>query len=289
MRYLIEHETHLAFPEPVREHQVELRLAPREDATQRSLACELEIGPAATLREHFDCFGNRVHRASLVAPHTALDVRLRAEVETSGENPFDWGVLEPEAERALLARQVRETPRLLEFVLPRSPSVPDLAARAAALGLPSGGCDRPLVERVQAVMAWAGSRFEYRPDATDVHAPLDDFLVHGGGVCQDFAHLLLAVVRSWGVPGRYVAGYVDPGALGEAAAAIEATHAWAEVWIPGAGWRGFDATSGLLANDRYVAVAAGRDSRDAAPVRGAFKGDHAGEPPSVRLRMARPQ
>lgn len=286
MRYVIEHETHLAFPEPVREHQVELRLAPRDDATQRLLGCEIRIEPAAGLREHADCFGNRVHRASLLAPHDTLTVRLRAEVETLLENPFDWAPLDPEAERALLARQLRETPRLLELVLPRSPSLPERGTRAP--GLPPAAGEGPLVERVQAAMAWVRSCFEYRPGTTDVHAPLDDFFEHGGGVCQDFAHLMVALVRSWGVPARYVAGYVDPGTLGEAAA-IEATHAWAEVWVPGAGWRGFDATSGLVANDRYVPVAAGRDSRDAAPVRGAFKGDHAGEPPQVRLRMARPQ
>jgi transglutaminase-like putative cysteine protease len=275
----------LRFPEPVREHQLELRLAPREDAGQRVLACAIELEPAAELREHRDCFGNRVQRASLPAPHDGVAVRLRAEVETLRENPFAWAPLAPAEERAATARALRETPRLLEWVLPRSDAVPELAPLAAAQPLPAREEGRSLVADVQAAMAWAAARFAYEPGATGAHAPLALFLEQRAGVCQDFAHLLVALVRGWGVPARYVSGYVEPDAEG----AAQATHAWAEVLVPGAGWLGFDATDGLVANDRYVAVAVGRDSRDAAPVRGAFKGDDAGAPPEVRLRVLRQQ
>lgn len=285
MRYLIEHETTLRFAEPVREHQLELRLAPREDETQRLLACAIELEPRASLREHRDCFGNRVHRASLPAPHEGVVVRLRAEVETLRENPFDWMPLPPDAEVAETARVLRETPRLYELLLHRSPATPDLAPIAECWPLPRRDPGLTLVENLQAAMAWARERFAYEPGVTGAHEPLAVFLEKRAGVCQDFAHLLVALARSWGAPARYVSGYVDPdGGAGE-----EATHAWAEVLVPSAGWLGFDATAGLLANDRYVAVAVGRDSRDAAPVRGAFKGDDAGAPPQVRLRVARQQ
>jgi transglutaminase-like putative cysteine protease len=288
VHYVIEHETLLRFPEPVREHQVELRLAPREDEHQRLLACTIEVEPAAELHRHLDAFGNTVHRFSLVAPHDRLGVRMRVEVETYLENPFDWLPLAPAAEAAWLAERRREDPRLLEFVLHRSDAVPDPASFGDALAPPAPRPDRPLVENVQALAAWAHERFAYDAVATDVHAPLAVFVEKRGGVCQDFAHLLVAVVRSWGVPARYVSGYLDPGALGEDEP-VEATHAWAEVLLPGAGWRGFDATHALVANDHYVPVAVGRDSQDAAPLRGAFKGGNAGEPPRVRLRMARHQ
>lgn len=285
MRYLIEHETELRFAEPVREHQLELRLAPREDAWQRLVACEIEIEPAATLREHRDCFGNRVHRASLPAPHDRVVVRVRAEVETRRENPFGWVPLRPAEERVALARALRETPRLYEWVLHRSESVPDLEALAGEHALPAWDETLTIVENLQATMAWARERFAYDPDATDAHAPLAVLLEKRAGVCQDFAHLLVAWARRAGVPARYVSGYVEPAEE----AGEQATHAWAECLVPNAGWLGFDATHGLLAHDRYVAVAVGRDSRDAAPLRGAFKGDDPGAPPQVRLRVQRQQ
>lgn len=285
MYYLIEHETTLAFLEPVREHELELRLMPRDDAGQKLLTCAIELEPSATLRQHRDGFGNVVHRASLVAPHDRVSVRLRAEVETLRPNPFDWAPLEVAAESAALERTLRESPRLLEFLLPANETVPDLAGALRALGAPCRVATRPLADDLAAALTWLSATFTFLPGATDVHAPLSIFLEKRAGVCQDFAHLFLAMVRSWGVPARYVTGYIDAGDQpGE-----EATHAWAEVLLPGVGWRGLDATHDLWADDRYVAVAVGRDSRDAAPLRGAFKGDDAGAAPRVRLRVQRQQ
>jgi transglutaminase-like putative cysteine protease len=143
--------------------------------------------------------------------------------------------------------------------------------------------EQPVLENLLALMAWIPSVLEYRSGATSVHAELSASLRQGAGVCQDFAHLFISVARSWGIPTRYVMGYLDPGICrsGEQLA----THAWAEALVPGAGWVGFDATHNLLANDHYVAVAVGRDSYDAAPQRGSFKGASAGEQPSVRVTV----
>jgi transglutaminase-like putative cysteine protease len=283
VRYLIEHETRLAFPEPVREHQVELRLVPREAETQRLLSWRIETEPGGPLASHVDCFGNTVQRLSLVTPHDHLAARVEAEVETLLDNPFDYTPLRPAEERAWLARRLRDEPRLNVYLLHRSPSVPELGPGMLDLDWPRADPGCTILENVQAAMAWAEESFDYVPGATEVHAALADFVEQRAGVCQDFAHLLVALVRSWGVPARYVAGYVEP----DSDALQAATHAWAEVLIPGAGWRGFDATRRLLADWSYVPLAAGRDSRDAAPLRGSFKGDDAGEPPEVRVRVAR--
>lgn len=285
MHYVIDHETVLAFPEPVREHELELRLEPRDDAAQRLVSCSIELEPSATLREHRDAFGNVVHRASLVPPHERVSVRLRAEVETLREDPFDWKPSDPREEASALARALRDGPRLLEFLWPHDEAAPRVGSGLRDLGAPPRIAEHALAEDLGAAMAWMAASFTYLPGSTDVHAPLAVFLEKRAGVCQDFAHLFVALVRSWGVPARYVTGYVEPGADdGE-----EATHAWAEVYLPGVGWRGLDATHGLWAGDRYVAVAVGRDSRDAAPLRGAFKGPDAGAPPQVRLRVQRQQ
>lgn len=284
MRFLIEHETRLSFPTPVREHHCELRLAPRGGDALRVNACSVAVAHAPELQEHVDCFGNRVHRFSLMSPHTRLEARLRADVETLLENPFDYAPLAASEEEGWLRRRLTREPRLHDYLLHRSPAVPELDS-LPELAAPARERGAPLVDEVQAAMAWLRGRFAYEPGATEVHAPLADFVERGGGVCQDFAHLLIALVRSWGFPARYVAGYVDPGATGEGL--DQTTHAWAEVLIPGAGWRGFDATNGLVVNDRYVAVAAGRDSRDAAPIRGTFKGDAQEQPPEVKLSVSR--
>ena len=121
-----------------------------------------------------------------------------------------------------------------------------------------------------------------------MHAALAAFAEQRAGVCQDFAHLLVALgAQLRASRARYVMGYVEGNTVPEEAQQEEATHAWAEVLIPGAGWRGFDATCGLVANDCYVPVAVGRDSRDAAPVRGTFKGDEGSASPQVSVRVQR--
>ena len=285
MPYVIDHETVLTFPEPVREHELELRLEPRDDPAQRVFVCAIELSPSATLREHHDCFGNAVHRASLVPPHGRVSVRLHAEVETLRENPFDWKPLDPREEALALASALRDGPRLLEFLWPRHETALQVESALCELGAPPRVAEHPLAEDIDAAMAWLAASFTYLPGSTEVHAPLSVFLDKRAGVCQDFAHLLVALVRSWGVPARYVSGYIEP-VEGEGE---EATHAWAEVYLPGIGWRGLDATHGLWVGDRYVTVAAGRDSRDAAPLRGSFKGEDPGAAPQVRLRVQRQQ
>jgi len=287
MRLLIEHETRLSFPLPVREHQCDLRLAPRDDEAQRRLSCTIEVEPATELRSHVDCFGNQVHRFSLLAPHDRLVARVRSEVETSLVNPFSYAPLAPASERGWLGDRLREEPRLLDFVLHRSEAVPDLGPELGGLTVPDYGPERPLFDNVQAAMHWAAQSFRWEPGTTAVHAALAAFAEQRAGVCQDFAHLLIALVRSWGFAARYVMGYVEGNTVPEEAQQEQATHAWAEVLIPGAGWRGFDATSGLVANDCYVPVAVGRDSRDAAPVRGTFKGDEGSASPQVSVRVQR--
>src|SRR4030095_7527775 len=238
VRYLIEHESVLRFPKPVREHQFELRLAPREDAGLVRIACDVEVEPDAPLRTHLDCFGNLVHRVSLLAPHESLRARVRTEVETALVNPFDYEPIPLAHERRWLDQQLRDDPSLFDFVLHRSDAVPDVTGAFAELGPPAFDPDRTLVQNLLALMAWVGATFRYVPGATEVHGALAEFAQQRAGVCQDFAHLVVAVTRSWGFAARYVMGYADPGSVAADEQAEPATHAWADVLIPGAGWRG---------------------------------------------------
>jgi transglutaminase-like putative cysteine protease len=133
-------------------------------------------------------------------------------------------------------------------------------------------------------------RFRYEKGATHVNSSISDTLATGAGVCQDFAHILLAVLRMAGLPGRYVSGYLVPGRTAEPGASVEeviggqASHAWVEVYLPGAGWHGLDPTLSSSTGLQHVRVAYGRDYGDAAPVRGVYRG-HAGQALSVDVRV----
>ena len=237
---------------------------------------------------YVDSFGNRVHHFSLIAPHDCLVTRLHADVETLLDNPFDYPALPASQEHAWFTEKLRTQPRLWSFVLHRSPMTPDLTHLQHGLELPRYDPQQPLLHSMQAAMNWIAATLTFQTGVTDVHSPLETVLAARAGVCQDFAHLLIALVRSWGFPARYVMGYLDPGYI-QSPDIKPTTHAWAEVLIPGAGWRGFDATLQLVTDETYVAIAVGRDDQDAAPQRGSFKGEEGSEPPQVSLRIMRQQ
>lgn len=285
MRYLIQHETILDYPRAVREHHIELRLVPRSDEHQRVISSGIETEPVAELASYTDYFGNRVDYFCVIQPHNRLVTRLRAEVEALKENPFSFEAIQPAGEREWLHEAIRRDPRLNDYVLHRSLLTPTAMklAEATASAFPRPDRERPLLDSLLELLAWVPTVLNYCSGSTEVHGALTDAVRQGSGVCQDFAHLFITVARSWGIPARYVMGYMDPGicATGEELA----THAWAEALVPGAGWVGFDATHNLLVNDHYVAVAVGRDSYDAAPQRGSFKGDSAGEQPTVKVSV----
>jgi transglutaminase-like putative cysteine protease len=241
--------------------------------------------PDAELATYTDYFGNRVDYFCVIPPHNRLVTRLKAEVETLKDNPFSFEPIAPAAEQEWFHDAVKRSPPMNDFVLHRSQLTPAAMKLAEAIdkAFPRLDRSRPALDSLLELLAWVPSVLEYRAGTTEVHGSLTDAVRQGSGVCQDFAHLFITVARSWEIPARYVMGYMDPGicATGEELA----THAWAEALVPGAGWIGFDATHNLLANDHYVAVAVGRDSYDAAPQRGSFKGDSAGELPTVKVSV----
>lgn len=255
---------------------------------QRVGAVQIDVDPPAELFTYVDSFGNRVHHFSLIAPHDRLVTRVHAEVETLLENPFGYPAFAPSEEHTWLMETLRTQPSFWSFVLHRSLVTPDLTHLQHGLELPRYDAQQPLLHSVQAAMDWIAATLTYQVGVTDVHSPLEAVLAARAGVCQDFAHLLIALVRGWGFPARYVMGYLDPGYI-QSPDIKSTTHAWAEVLIPGAGWRGFDATLQLVTDETYVAVAVGRDDQDAAPQRGSFKGEEGGEPPQVNLQIMRQQ
>lgn len=288
MLYRIEYHTTLEYERPVFEQAGELRLLPRSEGYQTLKNFELRLDPEARLSHYVDAYGNRVHCFNILPAHESLSIRLRAEVENHLGNPFDFIPAAPEEERRRLDRTLRENPRMLDFVLSVSDTVPALESLPEKLRWPHWDPSQNLIQAGLEAMAWISEHFTYLPGSSSVHCPLREIFEKRAGVCQDFTHLLIAIARSWGVPARYAMGYqyLAPEAAEEIA---PATHAWAEIYLPDRGWQGFDPSQQLLANDGYLPVAVGRDSQDAAPHRGCYKGGAAGREPRVELRVAQQQ
>jgi transglutaminase-like putative cysteine protease len=233
---------------------------------QRCLDFKLELSHGVIPRTYVDGFGNHVHYFNLVRPHTGFGVVSRSVVETGLD-------LDPDPGDGLVQDFLRFRPPVTDVA-----GIRDLARRHAVTDATSGS----EVEHVLDELTLAISRdFTYDRTVTNVYSPVDDVLHLRAGVCQDFAHLFIAVARAMGVPARYVSGYIHT--PGERAAT--ASHAWAEAWVAGRGWIGFDATHPVRATPHHVRLAVGRDYTDAAPTRGVYVGSATGTMAiSVRTR-----
>lgn len=260
MRYVIEHEIVVRCAPPVDELHCELRLTPLErDQHCRRIA--MTGRPPATTRTSTDAFGNVVTSVTVAGAHPLARIRVDAEVETMLENPFEFALLPVAAERGWLAARIAADPTLHELVRHRSAFSADPIDLQPGLDLPVWDQGVGLLEALLSASAWVASELRYVTQPTPATS-LGAVLAQGGGDCWDFAHLLIAVVRRWGVPARLATGFVDSGYDSAETPCRLGLHAWADVLIPGGGWRGIDATHGLVANDTYVPVAVGRDGLD---------------------------
>ena len=245
-----------------------VRLHPREDNGQRVASFSLEIDPAAAPIAFEDPFGNACHLFNIHRSHERTAVRSKADVVTAPA-PDLPDRLAADAWDALA--EAAAPLDYFEFLAPSRfarPS-PALAAFTDANGLRRGGDPlSSLLEMARALHAL----FQYEPGSTAVDSPIEHILETGRGVCQDYTHVMLTIARSWGIPSRYVSGYLHrEGAPGEQTPE-GASHAWAEFLLPDLGWIGIDPTNDTLADHRHVRIAVGRDYADAAPTRGAVFG-----------------
>lgn len=268
MRFEITHVTSFEYSAPIAETVMEMRLRPLDGAGQRCVDFHLEVEPRVRLRSYRDGYGNQVHYFNLLRLHPRLRVTSRASVETG----------------LPVHRDGRPDALVLDFLRFRPPAgdVPGVRKLAAA-HLPAGP-EPAAVEAALDGLALAISRdFLYDPAVTNVYSSVEEVLALRAGVCQDFAHLFIAAARALGVPARYVSGYIY--VPGEGGLTEGASHAWAEAWVSGKGWLGYDATHPIRAGANHVRVAVGRDYRDAAPTRGVYVGSATGTMDvSVRTR-----
>lgn len=271
MRLEIVHETRYDYSQPVRESVMELWLQPLPLPRQRLVGFEIVTEPRARLHTYRDWLGNVVYHFDVPAPHDNLVIRSRALVETLTGEPLP-DRLEAGAWRHLrgIDVQARWRDMLAPSHFVTASDALDTFMRERHLSEPPPD---PLTG-LRALNHEIHQAFAYVQGVTAADSPIDAALAHRKGVCQDFAHVMLAVARRWNIPARYVSGYVAPRAdrTGDRSAP-DASHAWVECYLPGPGWVGFDPTNDTLAGERHVVVAYGRDYADVPPTRGVLKGE----------------
>lgn len=270
MRFEILHTTDYRYDEAASEAYVEARLTPPSRPTQNILAHELLFDPTAPTSSYTDYFGNPTSFYSMVKRHERLTVTNRILAETAPP------VLPAEA----LGLTVAEARQIFSSVttdvfdyLRSSPAVPT-GGEAVAWGhrwLPS---DATLGDVFGALNTAIHRAFRYTAGSTENWTPLSKIWKARAGVCQDFAHIMISVLRTAGLPARYVCGYIetDPPKGGRRLVGAVATHAWVEALVPGMQWVALDPTNDQWCGERHVAVSFGRDFADATPLRGTFKG-----------------
>lgn len=267
----IRHVTEYHYAEPVRESVMELWMQPRKGGGQRLISFNLDLDPASQLFSYADPFGNAVYHFDVPQPHQRLRIEATSAVETgpAGDIPEALDMGEWDRMRGDFVRG-----ECFDFLRPHGFAVQTelLAKFAEDRGLEALRQRDPL-SAMRALNQVIYSAFDYEAGATEADSPIDIALQGGRGVCQDFAHVMLAICRSWGVPARYVSGYLFTDRTEGDRSDPDATHAWVEVFLPSLRWVGFDPTNNVLAGERHVAVAIGRDYGDIPPSRGVYKGD----------------
>ena len=270
MRFKVSHTTEYIYEVPASESFAELRVWPVNNPSQHVLRRELKVSPATQVDYYVDYFGNNVEYFAIPHRHTALTVTAEAEVETFKVSPpqsvMDIALGE--------ARQIYNSMlyQLFEFLQPTARVPLDQHGRIRKRFFPQAS---KLGDVLLGLNTWIYKHFTYTPGVTEITTPISEIVAKRRGVCQDFAHLMLAILRSNGLPARYVSGYIeayDPEQTDEELVGAAASHAWVEVLLPGGYWWGLDPTNNQVAGERHIVVAVGRDYHDVTPMRGTYKG-----------------
>jgi len=277
------HTTEFAYGAPAFESHNEIRMLPRDGYGQTVIESRLELSTSAATLEYDDYFGNRVHAVSIHQPHESLRIAATSVIEKLPQNSSDIApvpfeeFLRGHPSRFQSEYDFLRSCRLIPFSQPLREFFETLR--------PMKGDD--IAGYAKRVTAALQQQVQYAPGATRVDSSVDEILARRAGVCQDFAHLAIGVLRLAAIPARYVSGYLAPssGDSEDLALAAQASHAWVEANLPGAGWVGFDPTHGCHSDTRYVRVAIGRDYSDVPPLRGVYRGNNAGQTMKVELQV----
>ena len=271
MIYSVRHTTTFRYEPAVRESVMEVRMHPRSEANQRCLSFHLDVNPPANITQYRDFTGNTVHHFDIAGSHTEVKIKAQSTVQVESvpaprpSEAGDWADLD-----ALNTGEDH-----WEMLLPSQFAHSSEALEQLVKELKCERRDSPL-ELLTELNEGIYKLFAYVPNSTKVDSPIEEALQSRQGVCQDFAHIMIALVRPLRIPCRYVSGYLFHGEAedGHKDRSLEgASHAWVEALVPRLGWTAFDPTNNLIGGDRHIRVAIGRDYADVPPTRGVYKGE----------------
>jgi transglutaminase-like putative cysteine protease len=272
--YKVKHITRYRYQQPVTVCHHIAHLLPREAPHHSWNFSDLEISPPAVRADRLDYFGNRQTFFSIQEPHRELLVTSRGEVEiTSPANGLLFSNQPWEQARdSLFTNPIADFGRVVQFTF-ESPKITH-TSEALSYAAESFPPNRPVVEALEDLMHRIYKDFQFDSAATTVSTSVADIFLHRRGVCQDFAHLGIACLRSMGFAARYVSGYLltlpPPGR--PRLVGVDASHAWFSVYVPELGWLDFDPTNDMIPTDRHITIAYGRDFSDVSPLRGMILG-----------------
>ena len=267
--YSIRHLTRFRYKHPVSESIMETRMHPRSDYNQHCLSFSLSVSPRCRVFSYRDHHGNHVQHFDIPGDHHQLVIVAESLVEQQMQVEVP-AFLAPDAWSALDA--MIDEGDYGEMLLPSTFAQPTPALLELAKKLNVVRRDDPLMV-VHELNKQIFEYFEYVPRSTRVDSPIDEAIASHQGVCQDFAHTMIALLRHIGIPARYVSGYLYRGREDHDRSTPDATHAWVEVLLPHLNWVGLDPTNDLIAYNRHIRTAVGRDYADVPPTHGIFRGD----------------
>jgi len=265
--FKIHHITRSEYDRPVIESANQIKIYPRERPDQETINHQIKISNDLVLHQYNDYWGNTTGLFTVSGQHQTLEIDSRLTIRTMAppanllvaSKPSDWG---------LIKEQAMNDMALLDLTKP-------ISLQSAAIIQEMVQELRPFWDApalyIQRCSEYIFRIFEYKKGITTIESTVDEILEHTQGVCQNFAHVMLQMLRTIGIPVRYVSGYICPNSDGVRGAG--ATHAWVEIWLPSAGgWAGIDPTNNTWVSDRHVSLAVGRHFNDCSPVKGTFKG-----------------
>lgn len=262
--FKIQHITTYRYDRLIQESMNEIKIYPIESADQEVLEQELVITGHPEVQTFIDYWGNKTGTFNLMPPHRELVINSRLKVLTSGHDELRINFLGNFQD---LMGEKKGNMKMLELSKPDAIHAQSIILEIAGLMLSP---DDSVAISIKNCSDYIFTHFSYIKGITDTDTTIDEILEKRAGVCQDFAHLLLQILRTMEIPSRYVSGYICPhrsGLRGEGA-----THAWVEAWIPGSGWTGIDPTNNIWVTNTHVKLAVGKDFSDCTPVKGTFKG-----------------
>ncbi len=269
MFYAIRHFTRYRYSRSVWQSMMEVRMHPRSEGNQRCFVFQLSVNPRARIFGYTDSYGNLVHHFDLPSRHGQLTIISDALVNIENQ-PFIPEDMEYEAWQEL--EDLVERKDYWDMLMPSyfARTSPELEKLAGEIGADERKRRSPLAF-LRDIASGVHSSFKYVKKSTRVNSPIEDALQSRQGVCQDFAHIMIALVRNARIPCRYVSGYLYHSRETDSVAE-GATHAWVEALLPELGWVGFDPTMNAIASEKHIRTAIGRDYADVPPTMGMMKG-----------------